>query len=184
MPEGNYDIKITLGDKEGTSDAAIRAECGRMMINRIQTKKGEVKTVEFTLHIRDSMIRNSNGNGRVRLKPREHAYLHWDNKLAASLMGAEPKIDAIEITPAAKNVCYCISCQQLSTEVDPGQKGLIPHGGKCFATLLFVPEKVAVANYAQSGESLNSSFIGERRFEKELSLIKHGGLCVCSIWSQ
>ena len=31
VPEGNYNVKITLGDKEGTSDAAIRAECRRMI---------------------------------------------------------------------------------------------------------------------------------------------------------
>jgi lysophospholipase L1-like esterase len=37
----------------------------------------------------------------------------------------------------------------------------------------FQPGKIAVANYAESGESL-SSFIGERRFEKELSLMKAG----------
>lgn len=37
----------------------------------------------------------------------------------------------------------------------------------------FEPRKVAVANYAESGESL-SSFIGERRFEKMLSLMKAG----------
>ncbi len=61
VPEGNYNVKVTLGDKNGTSDVAVRAECRRMMINRLQTKKGEVKTVKFTLHIRDSLIRNANG---------------------------------------------------------------------------------------------------------------------------
>jgi hypothetical protein len=32
VPEGNYDVKVTLGDKEGTSDAAIRAECRRIYL--------------------------------------------------------------------------------------------------------------------------------------------------------
>jgi lysophospholipase L1-like esterase len=170
VPEGNYNVKITLGDKEGTSDAAIRAECRRMMINRIQTKKGEVKTVEFTLHIRDSMIRNSNGISRVRLKLREHAYLHWDNKLTLEFNSAEPKIDAIEITPAAKNVVTVFLAGN-STEVDQAEEPYTAWGQ--MLPSFFVPEKVAVANYAESGESL-SSFIGEKRFEKELSLMKPG----------
>src|ERR1035437_5738352 len=168
--EGNYNVKITLGDKEGTSDVAIRAECRRMMINRIQTKKGEVKTVEFTLHIRDSMIRNSNGISRVRLKLREHAYLHWDNKLTLEFNSAEPKIDAIEITPAAKNVVTVFLAGN-STEVDQAEEPYTAWGQ--MLPSFFVPEKVAVANYAESGESL-SSFIGEKRFEKELSLMKPG----------
>src|SRR6188768_4281963 len=44
LPEGNYNVKVTLGDDQGSSDAVIRAECRRMMVNRIQTKKGEIKT--------------------------------------------------------------------------------------------------------------------------------------------
>ncbi len=95
-------MKVTLGDKEGTSDAAIRAECRRMMVNRMQTKKGEVKTVEFTLHIRDSLIRSN--NNKVRLKPRERNYLHWDDKLTLEFNGASPKVAAIEITPAANDI--------------------------------------------------------------------------------
>jgi fibronectin type 3 domain-containing protein len=128
VPEGNYNVKITLGDKEGTSDAAIRAECRRMMVNRVQTKKGEIRTVEFTLHIRDSMIRNGGKLTRVRLKPREHEYLHWDNKLTLEFNGNEPKIDAIEITPADKNVITVFLAGN-STEVDQA-KNLIQHGGR------------------------------------------------------
>src|SRR5687768_14429320 len=37
VPEGNYRVKVTVGDDEGTSDAAIRAESRRMMVNRIRT---------------------------------------------------------------------------------------------------------------------------------------------------
>lgn len=168
VPEGNYNVKVTLGDKEGTSDAAIRAECRRMMVNRIQTKQGEVKAVEFTLHIRDSLIRSS--NSRVRLKPREHDYLHWDNKLTLEFNGEAPKIDAIEITPADPKVIQVFLAGN-STEVDQAEEPYTAWGQ--MLPSFFVPGKVAIANYAESGESL-SSFIGERRFEKELSLMKPG----------
>src|SRR4051812_6987572 len=104
VPEGNYNVKVIVGDKDGASDAAIRAECRRMMVNRVQTKQSQARTVEFTLHIRDSIIRSSEGNSKVRLKPREIAYWHWDNKLTLEFNGNEPKISVIEITPADSSV--------------------------------------------------------------------------------
>jgi lysophospholipase L1-like esterase len=170
VPEGNYNVKITLGDKEGTSDAAIRVECRRMMINRIQTKNGEIKTVEFTLHIRDSMIRNGSNVTRVRLKAREHNYFHWDDKLTLEFNGAEPKIQTIEITPADKNVVTVFLAGN-STEVDQAEEPYTSWGQ--IIPAFFQPHKIAVANYAESGEAL-SSFISERRFEKELSMMKPG----------
>jgi lysophospholipase L1-like esterase len=171
VPEGNYNVKVILGDKEGTSDAAIRAECRRMMVNRVQTKQGELKTVEFTLHIRDSIIRNSDGSmSKVRLKPRERAYFHWDNKLTLEFNGEAPKIAAIEITPAPANVITMFLAGN-STEVDQAEEPYAAWGQMIPA--FFQPGKVAVANYAESGESL-SSFISEKRFEKQLSLMKAG----------
>ncbi|HEY9342749.1 MAG TPA: rhamnogalacturonan acetylesterase [Hanamia sp.] len=170
IPEGNYDVKITLGDKNGTSDAAIRAECRRMMVNRIRTKKGEIKTVEFTLHIRDSMIREDNSITKVRLKPREHAYLHWDDKLTLEFNGENPKVRSIEISPAAKDVITVFLAGN-STEVDQAEEPYTAWGQ--MIPSFFQHSKVAVANYAESGESL-SSFIAERRFKKELSLMKPG----------
>jgi len=170
IPEGNYNVKITLGDKQGTSDEAIRAECRRMMVNRIATKKGEIKTVEFTLHIRDSLIRNGNATTRVRLKPREHNYFHWDDKLTLEFNGEDPKVQTIEITPAAKDMITVFLAGN-STEVDQAEEPYTSWGQ--MIPSFFQPGKIAVANYAESGESL-SSFIGERRFEKELSMMKPG----------
>jgi lysophospholipase L1-like esterase len=167
LPEGTYNVKVTLGDKDGTSDAAIRAECRRMMVNRIQTKVGEIATVEFTLHIRDSFINNT--TTKVRLKPRELNYFHWDNKLTLEFNGSSPKVDAIEITPA-ENVTTVFLAGN-STEVDQAEEPYSAWGQ--MLPSFFKPKKVAIANYAESGESL-SSFIGERRLAKILSLMKPG----------
>ena len=168
LPEGNYNVKVTLGDNEGTSDAVIRAECRRMMVNRIQTKKGEIKTIEFTIHIRDSLIRAT--NSKVQIKPREINYLHWDDKLTLEFNGNEPKIRSIQITPAPANVVNMFLAGN-STVVDQAQEPYAAWGQMIPAA--FEPGKVAVANYAESGESL-SSFIATKRFEKILSLMKPG----------
>ena len=166
LPEGNYNVKITLGDKDGTSDAAIRAECRRMMVNRVLTKQGEIKTVEFTLHIRDSMIRNANRG--VRLKPREHTYLHWDDKLTLEFNGENPKVRSIEITPAKDVITVFLAGN--STVVDQATEPWAAWGQMIPA--YFTP-KIVIANYAESGEAL-SSFISARRFEKILSFMKPG----------
>ena len=168
VPEGNYNVQVTLGDEEGTSDAVIRTECRRMMVNRIQTKKGEIKTIEFTVHIRDSLIRAT--NSKVNLKPREISYLHWDNKITFEFNGNEPKIRSVVIKPAPENVITLFLAGN-STVVDQAQEPYAAWGQIIPAA--FEPGKVAVANYAESGESL-SSFIAAKRFEKMLSLMKPG----------
>jgi fibronectin type 3 domain-containing protein len=44
LPEGNYDIKIWLGDSKGISATTVRAECRRLMLENIRTTKGKVTT--------------------------------------------------------------------------------------------------------------------------------------------
>src|SRR6478736_6473615 len=41
IPEGNYDVKIILGDKGGSSATTVRAENRRLFLQNIRTKKGE-----------------------------------------------------------------------------------------------------------------------------------------------
>ena len=101
LPEGNYDVKVILGDYYGTTDATIRAECRRLMVEKVTTVKGKFATVNFTVHVKDSLIRNEKNEvvSKVRLKEREVGYLHWDNKLTLEFNGPAPKICAVEITP-------------------------------------------------------------------------------------
>lgn len=169
LPDGNYHVKLTLGDDNGTSDAVVRAECRRMMTERIQTRKGEHKTVEFTVNIRDSIIRNGN-SPQVKLKPRERDYLHWDNKLTLEFNGAEPKVNAIEITPEKSGVVTVFLAGN-STVVDQSYEPWASWGQ--MIPVFFKPGKVAIANYAESGETL-SSYMAQKRFEKTLSLMKPG----------
>ena len=76
LPEGNYNVKVILGDKDGTSATTIKAECRRLMVEKIETAKGKFAAAEFTVHVKDSLIRTT--NSKVRLKSREINYLHWD----------------------------------------------------------------------------------------------------------
>lgn len=167
LPEGNYNVTVILGDADCATVATIRAECRRMMVQQVKTKKGKFATVSFTVHVHDSLIQGT--NRKVRLKPRELNYLHWDNKLTLEFNDARPKVCAIEITPVQDAITVFLAGN--STVVDQAEEPYAAWGQMIPA--FFLPGKVAVANYAESGEALNS-FLSARRLEKVLSLMKPG----------
>jgi len=166
VPDGNYNVSVLL---PGESVMTIKVECRRLMVEKIETKKGQYKTVSFTVHVRDSVIRTASGNSVVRLKPRERVYLHWDDKLTLEFNNAAPKVSAIEITRV--NNIPTIFLAGNSTVVDQAYEPWAAWGQMipCF----FQPGVVAVANYAESGETLKA-FQAEKRLEKLWSMAKHG----------
>lgn len=170
LPEGNYDVKVVLGDRTGTSATTLRTECRRLMQENIRTKKGQIVSAFFTVHIRDSIIRDVQGKtiGKVRLKPREVGYRHWDNLLTIEFNDSLPKVCAVEITP--NKVATTIFLAGNSTVVDQDREPWAAWG-QVFPRFL-VPG-VAVANYAESGETLKA-FKGERRLDKIWSMAKPG----------
>lgn len=99
LPEGNYHVKVILGDPQGMSVTTIKAECRRLMVEKVQTAQGKFTTQEFTVHVKDSLIRTI--GSKVRLKPRERAYLHWDDKLTLEFNNSAAKVCGVEISPAA-----------------------------------------------------------------------------------
>jgi lysophospholipase L1-like esterase len=171
LPEGNYDIKLLLGDIKGNSATTIRTECRRLMLENVKTKHGQLVVKTFSVHIRDSLIRNERGEvlDKVRLKPREFAYRHWDNLLTIEFNDSLPSICALEITP--NNTATTIFLAGNSTVVDQDREPWAAWG-QIFPAFL-IPGKVVVANYAESGESLKA-FKGERRLEKIWSMAKRG----------
>ncbi len=80
-----------------------------------------------------------------------------------------PKVCAVEITP--NKTATTIFLAGNSTVVDQGREPWASWGQ--MIPRFLVPSKVVVANYAESGEALNS-FVSARRLEKILSLMKAG----------
>lgn len=137
IPEGNYEVKIILGDINGISATTVRAECRRLFLQNIETKKTEIKTEYFTVHVKDSIIRDAIGNAidKVKLKTREINYLHWDNQLTLEFNDSAVKICAVEITPNTTATTIFLAGNSTVVE-NPGQLG-----GKCFL-FFFRPEKL------------------------------------------
>jgi lysophospholipase L1-like esterase len=171
IPEGNYDIKLTLGDSKGSSETTVRVENRRLMLDDVKTKEKEIIEKSITVHVKDSIIRNQNGVqiGIVKLKPRETKYLHWDNLLTIEFNNKAPKVCALTIQP--NKTVKMIYITGDSTVVDAQYEPWASWGQ--MLPYFFIPKEIVIANYAESGETLKA-FEDRHRIDKIWNKIKPG----------
>ena len=165
LPEGNYRVTLLLGDPDGESQTVVKAESRRLVLEPVATKKGELTTASFLVNLRNAQLP---GGGQVRLKPREIGALHWDQRLTLEFNGSRPCVDAVEITKADDAITVFLAGDSTVTD-----QQLEPWAAWGQMLPAFLGPTVAVANHAESGETIKS-FVGERRLEKVLSLLKAG----------
>ena len=165
LPDGNYRVTVTLGNKKKAGQTLVRAESRRHFVDLVKTKKGEQKTVSFVVNKHTPVI---DGNTRVKLKPREVGYKNWDDSLNLSFCGPAVAVQSIHIQ-AVKNVTTVFLCGN-STVVDQEEEPWASWGQ--MITRWFGPQ-VAVANYAESGLSC-TTFLAQLRLDKILSQLKKG----------
>jgi lysophospholipase L1-like esterase len=166
--EGNYNVTVTFGNSTQEAETTVKAESRRLMLENIHTRPGQVTNCTFTVNLRSPGLP---GGSRVRLKPRELGpplVLDWDEKLTLEFNGSSSSLQALEITPTDNAATIFLAGDSTMTDqpLEPWNSW-----GQMFPR--FLKLGVAVANHAQSGESLHS-FLGERRLDKILSLIKPG----------
>ena len=167
LPEGNYNVAVTLGDAASESVTTVKAELRRLMIEKLETRRGKIETRMFTVNVRTPRMVDG---GEVKLKDREKTteLWAWDEKLTLEFNNARPVVCAIEITRAdSVPTIYLLGD---STVADQPRE---PYNSWGQMLTRFLKPGVAVANHAESGESLRSS-LGARRLDKVLSLIKPG----------
>ena len=165
VPEGNYNVTVTVGDASAACDATVKAESRRLMLRNVVIKPGETVSRTFTVNVRTPQIP---GGGNVKLKDREKDSLDWDDNLSLEFLGQHPGVQHVEIAPAPDAITLYIAGD--STVTDQASE---PWAGWGQILPCFFKPGVAVANHAQSGESLKS-FAGAKRREKVLSQIKKG----------
>jgi lysophospholipase L1-like esterase len=166
LPEGNYNVTVTLGDAAGESVTTIKAELRRLMVEKVYLKHGRFKTITFTVNVRTPQIA---GGGEVRLKDREKTteIWAWDEKLTLEFTNRRPAVSAIEITDARVPTLYLLGD---STVADQPRE---PYNSWGQMLTRFFGPGVAIANHAESGESLRSS-LAAKRLDKVLSTIQPG----------
>ena len=165
VPDGNYRVTVTVGNKKRVGQTVIRAESRRHFFDVITTKKGKFETVSFTVHKHSPQI---DANTKVKLKTKEWGYKNWDDSLTITFCGPAPAVKSIRIEPdtTATTMFLCGN----STVVDQEDEPWASWGQ--MMTRWFDPE-VVVANFAESGLSC-TSFLGQLRLDKILTMMKRG----------
>ena len=167
LPEGNYDVTVTFGERAGESVSTVKAELRRLMLEEVRTARGRSETRTFTVNVRTPQIPNG---GAVKLKDRERTMeaWAWDEKLTLEFNNARPVVAAIEIKRNEKAPTLFLLGD--STVSDQPRE---PYNSWGQMLTRFFKNGLAVANHAESGESLRSS-AGARRLDKVLSLLRPG----------
>jgi lysophospholipase L1-like esterase len=172
LPEGNYRVTARLGDANGGCVTTIKAESRRLMVEKAITPAGQFQDVTFAVNIRNFKVPppplNAPGGDQVRLNNREQGVLHWDDKLTLEFSNTRPCLDALDIVPA--NDIPTVYLAGDSTVTDQPREPTTSWGQ--MLTRFFDPG-VAIANHAESGETLKS-FITGLRLDKILSQMKKG----------
>lgn len=166
VPEGQYRVSVTLGDPGAASDNTIYAELRRLMLERVVTEPGRLETRTFTVDVRRPGIP---GGRTVTLKDREKTSeaRAWDDRLTIEFNGSHPAIAALEIDKVNVPTIYLLGD---STMCD---QPVEPYASWGQMITRFLKPEVAVANHAESGESVSGA-LGARRFAKIWSRMKKG----------
>ncbi|HWA09737.1 MAG TPA: rhamnogalacturonan acetylesterase [Opitutaceae bacterium] len=176
VPEGNYRVTVTLGDARADSVTTVKSESRRLMLERVRTPAGKFETRTFIANVRNAKVPppplNAPGNDHVELNNREDGpnglVLHWDDKLTLEFSDTHPSLCALEIDRVDDLPTVFVIGD--STVTDQPREPTTSWGQ--MLPRFFKPD-VAVANHAESGETMKS-FLTELRFDKVMSLIKKG----------
>jgi lysophospholipase L1-like esterase len=173
LPEGSYNVTVKLGGQTAAS-TTVKAELRRLMLENIQTAPGQTLEKSFTVNIRTAKIPAANGiaAGEVQLKaPRETVQeaWAWDGRLTLEFNGSNPSVRSIDIVPARVPTIFLLGD---STVSDQPQE---PYNSWGQMLPRFLKPGIAVANYAESGETYRDS-LARRRLDKVLSQLRPGDM--------
>jgi len=170
LPEGNYRVTLVLGGGK-PSATTVKAESRRLMLEAVRTPARKTVTRSFVVNIRTASLesppQNAPGGASVRLKPREAGSATWDDRLTLEFLGATRHVSRIAIEPADVPTLYLtgdstVTDQRAEPAASWGQ--MLPR---------FLDDGIAVANHAESGETLKS-FLTALRLDKALSRMRPG----------
>ncbi len=176
LPEGNYNVTVTLGDDQAPSTTTVKAELRRLMLENVQAGAGQSVTRSFTVNVRTPDIPASKGieAGAVKLKaPREteQEAWAWDSRLTLEFNGAHPAVRSIEIVPEGVPTLFLLGDSTVCDQPDE------PYNSWGQMLTRFFKPGIAVANHGESGETYRDA-LARRRTDKILAGMKPGDVLV------
>ncbi|MDQ8185724.1 rhamnogalacturonan acetylesterase [Pelagicoccus sp. SDUM812002] len=158
--DGNYRLTIEFGDEEQASSNTVKVESRRLLLENVKTKAGRFTTRSVFANTRNSDLvppeKYAPGGKSVVLNEREIGKLHWDGKLTIEFNGRAPEVRSLEIQRVDVPTVYLIGD---STVTDQPYEPAASWGQMLSR---FFNDEVAVANHAESGETLKSFMTGLR----------------------
>lgn len=171
VEEGNHRVTVTFGDAHAASDTTVKAESRQLMLERVVTRPGEFVTRRFIVNVRTPRLpppeKNAPGGTIVVLNDRETGLLRWDDKLTLEFTGAAPRVRTIAIESVEAPTLFLAGD---STVTDQPHEPTASWGQMLPR---FLDGGLAVANHAESGETLKS-FLSGLRLAKILSQLQPG----------
>lgn len=169
VPEGNYRVTVTLGG-DHAANTTVKTESRRLMLECVKTTAGQTVTRSFIVNVRNRSLpppeKNAPGGPAVVTNDREVGSYTWDHKLTLEFDG-QPLVQNVAVEPVTVPTVFLAGD---STVTD--QRGEDYASWGQMLPRFFQPD-IAVANHAESGETMKS-FISELRLAKVLSQIKAG----------
>lgn len=168
VPEGNWRVTVTFGG-DTPGNTTVKAESRRLMVEGLATAAGESVTRSFIVNVRNPAMAgppaNAPGGSAVLLNDREQGSFTWDDKLTFEFNGPAPRVRRVTLEPADVPTVFLLGD---STVTDQRAED-----GASWGQMLprFLRPEVAVANHAESGETLKS-FVSGLRLAKVLSQLK------------
>lgn len=176
VPEGNYRVSLEFGHAGMPSNNTLRAELRRLYVKDLKTRAGEFITKDILVNVRNNSLQtpeqNAPGINKVSLKTLEQHRLHWDNKLTLEFNGTAPQVQRVTIQKVDVPTLYLVGDSTVTDQpYEPAASWgqMLPY----FFTAPLFSGDIAVANHAESGETMKS-FIMEGRFAKVLERMKPG----------
>jgi lysophospholipase L1-like esterase len=171
VPEGNYRVRVSWVGAGEEAALTVKAESRRLVLESLTAPAGTVQKAEFVVNVRNASLPppppNAPGGIEVRLNDREVGHYNWDEKLTLEFNGPNPKIAALEIEPVDVPTIFLAGDSTVTDQRwEPGASWgqMLPR---------FFQPRIAVANHAESGETLKS-FLTGLRLDKILSQLRAG----------
>ncbi len=169
---GNYRVTVKLGSATHEATTTVKAEARRLMLERVHTAVGEFAVRTFTVNVRTPALPPGNS---IKLNTREWnpatneaVTATWDNRLTLQFSGTQPAVSTLEIVKADDVVTVFLVGDSTVTD-QPAE----PYGSWGQQLTRWFQPTVAVANHAESGETLKA-FRAQRRWEKVMLEMKPG----------
>lgn len=171
VPEGNYRVTLEFGHPVLASSNTVKVESRRLYIEGATTDPGEFIQRGLIVNVRNGSLTPplpyAPGGEKVALKKYEKHRLHWDEKLTLEINGKKPQVRSVTIQEANVPTVYLVGD---STVTDQPNEPAASWGQML---PVFFDNTIAIANHAESGETMKS-FISGLRLAKVLEKMKKG----------